>query len=47
MEHFSFLNVGGVDVNVHISSHLKEELAYATDERLQVINTIMLFKNHL
>ena len=26
-----------VDVDVHISSHLKEELAWAVDKRLQVI----------
>ena len=25
----------------------KEELSYATDKRLQVISTVMLFKNHL
>ena len=34
-----------VDVDVRVSSHLKEELAWATDKRLQVISTIMLFKN--
>ena len=32
-----------VDVDVHISSHLKEELAWAADKRLWVISTIMLF----
>ena len=34
-----------VDVDVRISSHLKEELTWAIDKRLQVISTIMLFKN--
>ena len=34
-----------VDVYICISSHLKEELAWAEDKRLQVISTIMLFKN--
>ena len=34
-----------VDVDVCISSHLKEELAWAIDKRLWVISTIMLFKN--
>ena len=34
-----------VDIDVRISSHLKEELAWAVDKRLQVISTIMLFKN--
>ena len=32
------------DVDVHVSSHLKEELTWAIDKRLQVISTIMLFK---
>ena len=31
-----------VDVDVRISSHLKEELAWATDKWLRVISTIML-----
>ena len=30
-----------VDVDIHVSSHLKEELALAVDKRLQVINIIM------
>ena len=30
-----------VDVDVCVSSHLKEELAWAIDKRLQVISTIM------
>ena len=34
-----------VDVDVCISSHLKEELAWPIDKRLQVISTLMLFKN--
>ena len=34
-----------VDMDVCISSHLKEELAWTVDQRLQVISTIMLFKN--
>ena len=34
-----------VNVDVHVSNHLKEELAWAIDKRLRVISTIMLFKN--
>ena len=34
-----------VDVDVRVSSHLKEELTWAIDKRLWVISTIMLFKN--
>ena len=34
-----------VDVEVHISSHLKEELVWTVDKRLWVISTITLFKN--
>ena len=41
------MNVGVVDVDVCISSHLKEELAWAADKRLRVISTIMLFKKQL
>ena len=33
------------DVNVCISSDLKEELAWTVDKWLLVISTIMLFKN--
>ena len=33
-----------VDVDVRVSSHLKEELAWAVDKQLRVISTIMLFK---
>ena len=38
------LNVGVVDVDVSISSYLKEELALAAEKQLWVISTIMLFK---
>ena len=34
-----------VDVDVHVLSHLKEELAWVVDKQLQVISAIMLFKN--
>ena len=34
-----------IDVDVRVSSHLKEELTWAIDKRLQVISTVMLFKN--
>ena len=34
-----------VDVDVRVSSHLKEELAWATDKQLWVISTIMVFKS--
>ena len=34
-----------VDVDVHASSHLKEELTWAIDKRLLFISTIMLLKN--
>ena len=40
----SVIKVGVVDIDVHILSHLKEELTWAVDKRLQVISTIMLFK---
>ena len=40
----SVIKVGVVDVDVSISSHLKEELARAVDKRLLVISTIKLFK---
>ena len=35
--------VGVVDIDVYVSSHLKEELAWAVDKWLQVISTIMRF----
>ena len=44
-ERFSY-KVGVVDVDVHVSSHLKEELTWAIDKHLRVISTIMLFKKH-
>ena len=37
--------VGMVDVDVHVSSHLKQELAWAVGKWLWVISTMMLFKN--
>ena len=37
------MKVGVVDVDVRVSSYLKEELAWAVDKRLQVISTIMFF----
>ena len=39
------MKVGVVDVDVRVSSHLKEELTWAIDKRLWVISIIMLFKN--
>ena len=38
------MKVGVVDVDVHVSSYLKEELAWAVDKWLRVISAIMLFK---
>ena len=38
------MKVGVVDVDVHVSSYLNEELAWAVDKWLRVISTIMLFK---
>ena len=38
------MKVSVVDVDVRVSSLLKEELAWAVDKRLQVISAIMLFK---
>ena len=38
------MKVGVVDVDVRVSSYLKEELAWVVDKRLRVISTIMLFK---
>ena len=35
------IKVGVVDVDVRVSSNVKEELAWTVDERLQVISTIM------
>ena len=39
------IKVGVVDVDVHVSSHFNEELAWAIDKWLQVFGTIILFKN--
>ena len=43
------MKVGVVDIDVHVSSHLKDELAWAVDEWLRVIitYTIMIFKKQL
>ena len=38
------MKVGVVDVDVRVSSYLKEELAWAIDKWLRVISTITLFK---
>ena len=37
--------VGVTDVDVRISSYLKEELAWAVDKWLPIISTIILFKS--
>ena len=34
-----------VGIDVHVPSHLKEELAWAADKWLRVISTAVLFKN--
>ena len=39
------IKVGVVDVDVRVSSHLKEELTWAIDKWLRVISTKVLFKN--
>ena len=39
--------MGVVDIDVHVSRDLKEELAWAVDKYFQVISTIMLFKKQL
>ena len=39
----SVIKVGVVDVDVRISSHLKEELTWAIDKRLWVISTIICY----
>ena len=33
-----------VDIDIRVSSHLKEELTRAIDKQLWIISTIMLFK---
>ena len=38
------MKVGVVDVDIRVSSHLKEQLTWAIDKRLRVISTTMLFK---
>ena len=38
------VRVVDVDVHIHVSYHLKEELVWAADQQLRVISTIMLFK---
>ena len=37
------MKVGVVDVDVPVSTHLKEKLAWAVDKRLGVISTIILY----
>ena len=45
MVHFSYKGGYGVrEVDICVSRHLKQELAWATDEWLQVIINTMLFK---
>ena len=39
------MKVGVVEVDVRVSSHLKEELTWAIDKQLRVISTIILSKN--
>ena len=42
------VKVGVVDVDISISSHLKEELTWATGKQLQVISTIIIiFKSFI
>ena len=36
--------MGVVDVDVHVLSHLKDELSWAADKQLWVISTTMIFK---
>ena len=40
----SVIRVGVAYVNVHVSRHLKEELAWAVDKRLWLIINTVLFK---
>ena len=37
--------MGVSDVDIRVSSHLKEELTWVIDKRLRVISTVMLFKS--
>ena len=41
---FSVIKVGVVYMNVHVSRHLKEELAWVINKWLRVISNKMLFK---
>ena len=41
----SVIRVGVANVNMHVSRHLKEELAWAIDKPLQLIINTILFKN--
>ena len=36
------MKVGVVDIDICISSHLKEDLAWAEDKQLRIISTIKL-----
>ena len=36
--------MGKVNIEVSVSSHLKEDLIWAVDKQLQIISTIMFFK---
>ena len=38
------MKVGVVDVDICVSSHLKEELAWVVDKQLWIISAIMLLK---
>ena len=40
----SVIKVGVAYLNIHISTHLKEELVWIIDKQLQVIRNKMLFK---
>ena len=39
--------MGMVDMVIRVLSHLKNELAWATDKQLRVISTISLFEKQL
>ena len=39
------IKVGVVYVNIHVSSHLKEELTWAIDKRPQIIGNTNVIKN--
>ena len=39
----SVIKVSMIDVGICLSSHFKEELAFAADKRLWIISTVMLF----